>query len=169
MAVDPKFLRSLQDKGWIVESVEADHCVVKCPADGCSMRAKVKAGPSIPERCNTSVERERAARLYDDARKVLRRRRQDLLLSTTEVEESAGLASAHIAKSERPDFTRVPTFDTVAMWAAALGYEIVFKPTDLPPMTLRFITDSRNRTADRRRRVAQDPARSPKRPGKAPD
>jgi transcriptional regulator with XRE-family HTH domain len=80
---------------------------------------------------------------YEEARVALRQRRKDLGLSIDDVEDIAGMASSHLAKAEIPRASRFASLDTMALWAGALGYDIVLRPKPLTPKALRVLTEKR--------------------------
>lgn len=158
--MDTKVLREIQRLGWIIESVGKDACVVKCPEQGCGMRARIRKDTGAPPRLNERVETDIEAKSFDEVRQMLRARRLELALSIPEIEEAAGLTTDHLAKFERPDFSKIPNLDTVIYWAGALGFELVLRPAELPPMTLRMITETRPILPQRRRRQETDRLRA---------
>lgn len=150
---DPKFLKDVQDAGWLVKAVVEGSCVAKCPTSGCSMMALLAEGKHIPKRV---VERGPSADMlvtgYDVGRQILRERRRELLLTIKEVEIASGIAEDHAAKFERDEWSRQPNAETFIEWAAALGFEVVLRPVELPPITLRMIAESRDRVPARTKR-----------------
>jgi len=154
--MDPALLREIQRHGWLIESVTETDCVVKCPVEGCGMRTRLKKGKGIPPRLNATVQLTETAKSFDEIRAMLRQRRLDLALSITEVEEAAGMAVDHLAKFERPEFSKIPNLETLIIWAGALGFELSLRPADLPLLTLRTISETRPMVKDRKRRQAID-------------
>lgn len=159
MAVDD--LKRAQRAGWIIEGVSDDGMLCRCPSAGCGLRVKIKYGASI-QSCDPGLSRDPRAipvGSYEDVRKLLRERREDLLLTIPEVEEIAGITKDHIAKAEKENPTRTPGLDIIAEWAAALGYEIVLRPTQLSALSLRLIDETRRyrgrRVQERERRRRQ--------------
>ena len=154
--MDPALLREIQRHGWLIESVGETDCVVKCPVEGCGMRTRLKKGRKVPPRLNPAVHLSEVAESFDGIRAALRARRQELCLSITEVEEAAGMTEAHLAKFERPEYSKIPNLETLIIWAGALGYELTLRAADLPPKTLRTISETRALVPDRTRRQAID-------------
>ena len=150
--MDQKFLIKAQEAGWIVESVEEGSCIVKCPSAGCGMRARVKEKGDVPPRINNRVRLDFVAASFDAVRLFLRGRREDLRLNIAEVEEAAGLTVDHLAKFERDNAGKIPNVEMFLLWANALGFEVVLRPTDLPRRTLREIVNTRDRAVRRGRR-----------------
>jgi len=143
MAVDD--LKKAQRAGWIIEGADDDGMLCRCPSAGCGLRVKIKYGGPI-QSCDPGLNRDpRAVPIgsYDDVRRLLRERREDLLLTIPEVEEIAGVTKDHFAKAEKENPTRTPGVDIIAEWAAALGYEIVMRPAQLSPLSLRLIDETR--------------------------
>jgi transcriptional regulator with XRE-family HTH domain len=150
---DPKRIKDVQDAGWLVQAVGDSFCVARCPTAGCSMRALIADGKDIPQRV---VERGPSIDIpvggYDALRRVLRERRRELLLTIKETEIASGIAEDHMAKFERDEWNRQPNVDAMVEWAASLGFEVVLRPVELPPITLRMIAESRDRVAPRQKR-----------------
>ncbi len=150
---DPKFLKDVQSAGWSVQSVTEGGCVAQCPTSGCSMRAMISAGKQIPKRqVDQGPSQDIEIGGYDEARRILREKRRGLALTIGEMEIVSGIACDHAAKFERDDYSKPPHVQTFIEWAASLGYEVVLRPTDLPPITLRMISETRDRVAARQRR-----------------
>lgn len=154
-------LKEIQKAGWMVLGTLEDGVLCQCPSFGCGLKVKIKRGAK-PQQCDPGLSRHPADRpigSYEDARQLLRERREDLLLSIPEVEEIAGLTKDHLAKAEKDNPSRLPELDTIVVWAQALGYEIVFRPTQLSNMGLRLIAETsryrgrRLQERDRRRRA----------------
>ncbi|WP_010137575.1 helix-turn-helix domain-containing protein [Oceanicola sp. S124] len=154
--MDQKFLQKAQEAGWVIEAVHEDSCIVRCPVDGCGMRARVRAKGDVPPRINDRVPSNYPVGSFDDARQILRDRREDLALSIVEVEEAAGLTKDHLAKIERDRDGRVPNLDTFIYWANALGFDLVLRPADLPRKTQSMICDTRALTGRRGRRFENE-------------
>lgn len=146
-----EFLDQVQSAGWHISGAEENTVIGSCRAHGCTMRARLREGASIPQVCSPfSNPSDIPVRSFDDIRTVLRQRREDLALSIPEVEHASGMAYDHLAKCERPNPTRIPNIQIVAEWAASLGFELVLRPSSLPPISLRIICDSRTSTKTRR-------------------
>jgi transcriptional regulator with XRE-family HTH domain len=138
-------LKRAQRAGWIIEGVDEDGMLCRCPSHGCGLRVKMKFGGPI-QTCDPGLNRDpRSVPIgsYEDVRVLLRERREDLLLSIPELEEIAGLTKDHIAKAEKENPTRTPGFDLLSVWAQALGYEFVLRPAQLSPLSLRTIVETR--------------------------
>lgn len=160
MKVDPQFLRQVQEAGWIVREVTDLHVIGACPRQNCSMSAKLIPGRKIPETCErgpdvSDIELEN----YDHGRQVLRERRLQLSMSIAETEEAAGISEHHLAKADKPNPSRTVQLNIFMEWAAALGFKVILRPTDLPLKTLRTIADTRN-VAEARQRSRGRPAPS---------
>lgn len=143
MSVDD--LQKAQRAGWIIEGCDDDGMLCRCPSAGCGLRVKIKYGGPI-QSCDPGLNRDpRSIQIgsYEDVRKILRDRREDLLLTIMEVEDIAGLTHGHLMKAEKENPTRTPGLDIIAEWAAALGYEVVLRPTQLPKLSLRIIDETR--------------------------
>ena len=162
MSVDD--LKKAQAAGWMVEGALEDGILCRCPSHGCGLRVKIKYGAPI-QQCDPGLSRHPADRpigSYEEVRQLLRERREDLLLSIPEVEEIAGLTKDHLAKAEKDNPSRLPELDTILVWAQALGFEMVLRPTPLSNMGLRLIDETgryrsrRVRARDRRRRARQE-------------
>lgn len=138
------FLRHVQRSGWLVESADEESLIARCPAVGCGLRVKLKAGAAVPSRdCGRTPETDIAVEGFEEARKFLRQRRRALSLTILETEIVSGIATDHLAKFERDDGNRLPNAQTFFEWAQALGYQVVLRPVDLPPITLRMISETR--------------------------
>lgn len=150
---DPKFLKRVQESGWSIDVVGDGNCVGKCPTAGCSMRALITDGKHIPRRVvENGPSQDISLPDYNVARLTLQGRRQGLGLTIREVEEVSGLADDHVAKFEPENWQRQPTLDTFITWAATLGFDVVLRPADLPPITLRKVSETRAVQAKRQRR-----------------
>lgn len=152
---DAKFFRAIEARGWMIEAADKDSsCIARCKSPGCSMRLRIKPGGIIPQRqVDQRLGLDETLEGYDDARDVLRRRREQLGLSIAEVEAAAGIAQDHMLKFERDDPTRLPNIATYIIWANTLGYEVVLRPSTLPPITCRLIEETRDRYESRKRRA----------------
>ena len=145
-------LRRIQTAGWSIETADSASCTVKCPTPGCRMRARFKEGDSVPVREVPGHRWDRAVTSFDDAREALKARRQEIGLTIAEVEHISGIAGDHLAKFERTDWSRMPNTETFIEWAQALGLDVTLRLGELPPVTLRWISDTRPRIEARRRR-----------------
>ncbi|GGE30088.1 hypothetical protein GCM10011360_17700 [Primorskyibacter flagellatus] len=143
--MDPKFLKAVQDKGWHITSVTEDEVIVKCPAVGCGLFAAISERGHIPG-VDPGRQRDRIDRkveTYDDIREILRDRREGLSLTIREVEDLAGFAQDHLAKMEKDNPSKTPNVQHVIEWAQALGFEMVFRPTEMTPYAIRTICETR--------------------------
>lgn len=142
MKMTKEFMSDVQRSGWIIEAVGETACAGRCPRSGCGMVAKITDPAAIP-----TVRREGHGGVVigsnEDMRLALRAKRKHLKLTQEEVEMCAGLTAHHVAKAEKDDPSRIVTIDTVAVWAGALGYQLVLMPVPLPPTTLSAIERSR--------------------------
>jgi len=152
--MDANFLKELEEAGWHIERVSETGAVCKCPASGCSLRAQLKQGGRIPKvdpgKRRDMIDNPIAQ--YDDIRRLLRARREGLGLTIREVEELAGMATDHLAKMEKDEPTKIPNSQVLIEWALSLGYELVFRPTQLPAYTRRVVAESRRQQGARQRR-----------------
>lgn len=154
MAIDPKFLRDVQRKGWLVLAVDEGAAVGLCPRHGCAVRLRMKPGNQIPEPCvRDAIPGEIAVDSFDHGRRALRAKRESLALTIRDTESCAGLADDHLAKVEMDDAQRVPNVDTFVLWANTLGYEVVLVPCALPPAILRILSETRDRLQMRRDKI----------------
>lgn len=151
----PDFLKKVQAAGWAIEEVDEDRCTVRCPQPGCAMRGRFVEGGAVPRR-DAPRPFNLPVRQFDDARQALRDRRQTLGLTIAEVEELAGIAQDHLAKFEKVDFVKPPNIETFLEWAAALGFDVLLQPADLPPITLRYISETRAKQEARQSRFRLD-------------
>jgi transcriptional regulator with XRE-family HTH domain len=153
--VDTSFLRNVQNAGWIIQFVDDDKVLAKCPRAGCSLKAVLKDGDNVPETCAVGPSlTEITIGCYDDARKFLRQRRDDLVLSIKDVEEVAGMTVDMLAKVEKDNPSKIPNFIFVLEWAQSLGYDLVLRPGNLPNYALRTIAESRGQM---KRRLTTQP------------
>lgn len=148
----PETLREIQRNGWAIETADENTCTAKCPTPGCSMRARFKEGGTIPAREVPFHSWDRAITSFDQAREALKDRRQELGLTIAEVEHISGIAGDHLAKFEKTDFTRPPNIMIFIEWAQSLGFDVVLRHGELPPVTLRWIAETRPKIDARRRR-----------------
>ena len=160
MTIDQKFLRDVQAAGWQIRAVDQDKVVAGCPRSGCTLNVNLRNGVKIPETCHEGPDlAEVRVRTYDDARLFLRDRRETLCLTISEIEEVAGCAVDHLAKAEKDNPSKFPNAQLLIEWAAALGYDLVLRPSTLPGMALRYISDTRPEVGARTRRRAHHDAR----------
>lgn len=156
------WLKLVQRSGWTIESADDGTCTVKCPTRGCQMRARFKTGTAIPLRDQPCHTWDNPVESFSDVRDVLKARRQELGLIIPEVEEISGIAGDHLAKFEKLDTVRMPNAQTFIEWAQSLGFQVILRPTDLPPMTLRYIAETRSKAEARKRRFAIERGREEK-------
>lgn len=154
--MNPDTLKAIQKKGWAIETADVGSCTVKCPTPGCKMRARFRHGSSVPQRDVPGYSWDQAVGSFDEARESLKVRRQELGLTIAEVEHISGIAGDHLAKFERTNWMdknlRMPNVETFMEWATALGFDVVLRHGELPPVTLRWIADTRPKIDARRRR-----------------
>lgn len=152
--MDPKFIKTVQDKGWRVDAVTESSVICKCPAAGCSLRAEIQENGHVPAvdpgQRRDMIDQPIAS--YDDIRRMLRSRREELRLAMSEVEDIAGFSSDHLAKIEKESIERQPNAQMLIEWANALGFEIVLRPAPLTPFAVRVICDTRSKIESRTRR-----------------
>ena len=159
--MDMTFLRELQQRGWEIEAVSGDACIVRCPEVGCETRLKLRPGGPLPSRSASDWKPGVSIEEYADALALLILRRKQLRLRIDEVEDVAGLTQDHISKFEQK--TRVPNVETFLIWLETLGYEMILRSRDLPAPTLRAISQTRHLEASRARRFARPPRKLPRR------
>lgn len=152
-----EFLDTVQAAGWHILKAEESHVVGGCRAMGCKMRANLRQGCAIPQVvAPVSHPHDIPIRTYDDVRRVLRQRRNELALAISEVEGAAGMATDHLAKAEKDMSVRIPNIQIVMEWAESLGMEFILRPSSLPPITLRTIEQTREHTPRRRKAEVRD-------------
>lgn len=153
--MDAEHLKTVQRRGWILAASTADRAIARCPRPECGLLVQFREGEPVPH-CKPPGPGvlDRSVASYSDFQEALRARRQDLGLTIAEVEDLSGMAAAHLAKAEKPDPSRVPTFNILAEWASSLGFEIILRQCGLPPLTLRYIADTREKAEQRRNRRA---------------
>jgi len=169
--MDPEFLKKVQRAGWAIERVTQDGAIAKCRADGCGMKALLSATARVPKVDPTDHKNrfDRPLASYDELRRLLRDRREDLGLTIREVEEVSGATTDHIAKSEKEDPARKPNFDLVLEWATTLGFEIILRPAHMPAYSLRTIADTRDKVESRKRRFSNEAKRRSQSEGQGRD
>lgn len=153
-------LKRVQRAGWLIVASDEDKTIAKCPANGCGLCVSIPHGAKV-QSCDPGLVRAPSdipVGNFEDLRQVLRDRRRELLLTIPETESVSGLSVDHIAKAEKENPVRLPNVDTVIYWAGALGFELVLRPTGLPPAALRIISETRQ-FAKRRRGRHGRPAR----------
>jgi len=155
MKADKGFLQAVQQAGWCIDEVHAHGLVAKCPRHGCGLRVDLSPGKFIPETCSAVPGMyEVVVPEFKDARTFLRDRRDSLRLNIAELEECIGLTKDHLAKIEPDDPFRLPNVVTFIEWAQALGYEVVLRYAGLPPKTISYITQTRDKSSVRAQRQA---------------
>jgi hypothetical protein len=150
------WLREVQRRGWRIMEADQSSCIVGCDSATCGLRVKLREGGSIPGRLPVRDDSGAISLTYnDDATDAVRGRMRDLGLIISEVEDIAGLEADHLAKILAPNVhSRVFTVGTLAPVAAALGMKLVLVPADLPPITLRYLAQTRDQQARRRKAQA---------------
>lgn len=154
MGIERKFLDEVQRAGWIVKEASDEAVLGGCPRPGCGLKVALKPGVPIPKTCSGEdavalVE----VRTFDDARKFLRERREDLGLSIKEMEEICGIAADFAAKFEKDDPSKIPNAQTFIEWAQGLGYVVFLKPGKLSSLAMETIAITRHRRAARLRQT----------------
>ncbi|MFN4160045.1 MAG: hypothetical protein ACK4GO_16815 [Gemmobacter sp.] len=145
--VDHAFLRSITSAGLAVVRVDPHEVSAVDPETGLTFT--LTPGEPIPRR-NASSAAETTVASYDDARKFLLDRAADLSLNLGAIEDCAGLTHGHANKISASK--RKADFDTMALIAGALGYEVVLRHRGLPPITLSAIAAAAPTSARRRLR-----------------
>lgn len=154
--MDPKFLKRIQEAGWQIVHVEHDSAVMGCKREGCGLKSRIKSGAAIPMAASKlPALAEHAVNGFDDARVFLRQRRENLALSIKDVELVAGIAVDYAAKFEKDEPSKIPNVETFIDWAGALGYQVVLRPVELPPYTVRVIAETRTMVKSRIRMARQ--------------
>ena len=127
-----KLIEAVEGAGWVVDTIEDGSCIARCPSQGCATRIVVRDPGKPPQRRKSSDVVGVAPPNWQEARKFLRERRHKLKVTISDVEDIAGLADGHVLKAEKNQPMRVPQFDTMMNWAAALGVEVWLIPKQLP-------------------------------------
>jgi hypothetical protein len=140
---DPRFPQRVQSAGWVIRALTETGVIAACPRGGCSLKVDLREGAPIPTACAPVDTKEIVVGSYEEMRVALRQRRQTLGMTIPDVEEIAGMASSHLAKAEKNDPSRIVGIDISALWAGALGYDIVLRPKPLTPKALRVLTEKR--------------------------
>ena len=152
MSVDPKFLRDVQQAGWVVKAAGEDAVTAACPRAGCSLLVNLRPGMRIPETCRRGPDiAEITVDGYEHFIRVMMDQQYLLGLSTSDVEQVMGCADDHWAKVRQANPQRKFGFDDLMALAGSLGYAIVLRRTDLPPVTLRRIAETRSQVSRRRK------------------
>ncbi len=153
--MDTKFVKDVQAAGWSIQAVTPDSVIAKCPSAGCNLIAEMRLGGFIPS-VDPGYRRDpfdRQVATYDEIRKLLRGKRESLLLTIRETEEVAGLEPDLLAKVERDGTKKIPNVQTLMDWAGALGFELVLRPVPMTAYALRTIVETRDKTAARIKRM----------------
>lgn len=154
--MSPEFLKEVQRRGYVIESVTADGVTARCPAEGCGLRLAVKEGAFLPRRPGQDTRPEdRRVDSFRSLQAILTARREELTLTIGETEDMAGFAQHHLSKAEADRIQRIPNFDFLVDWANALGFEFVLRPRQMPPMSLRYLAETRHMHEARRARNRQ--------------
>lgn len=152
--ISPEFMRACQGEGWNVITADDQFVWLGCARAGCNFQFKVREGAAIPATCRPQpVLAEIPIEQFDDMRAALRLRREQLCLSIKDVEDAAGLATDHLAKFEKDDFSKIPNIQTAMDWAQALGYTLVLRQTGMPQVTLGLISRTRHLIEKRLRSI----------------
>lgn len=151
MKITPEFLREIQRSGWLIDFVVDGMAVGQCPRAGCGLRVNLRPGAKIPQACpGSETLADVPVDTYAQLLAFLSERRESLALNMAEAESCIGLADGHLNKIE--SLARQPYPATLFDWAAGLGYQIVLRPTGLPPKTLAVISQTRANAATKRNR-----------------
>ena len=144
-SVDREFLAKVQAAGLMVRRVEEKHLVAQCQVQGCGMLMKLSILDQVPDH-GRDFRRANSwdVPTYDDMRKILRRRREEISLTIAEVEDIVGFANDHLAKIENDRATRIPNAMTLFDWIHALGFQVALVPGEMPATTLQTIADTRD-------------------------
>jgi transcriptional regulator with XRE-family HTH domain len=156
--MDPKFLKDIQISGWQIVAVTEDGCLAKCGVPGCAVQLFMRQEKAVQVTGATKSGYDFSVSSFDGVREFLRDRREALSLSIKEVEEIAGTTPDLLAKAERDNWAeastvRQPNVQTFVEWAQALGFEVVLRPTGLPPKALSYIAFTRSRHRARQART----------------
>jgi len=150
MAIDQDFLRLIQRRGWQIVSADEEHVWAGCPREGCKLTVRLRPDGLVPDACGRGADlTEHVVTSFDVGRLFLRDRRVSLGLSIREVEEIGGIAEDFLAKFEKDNPSKTPNAQTFLEWAKALGYEVVLRPSFLPPLALRIIAETRAKLRSR--------------------
>ena len=156
----PEFLRQVQRNGYRIEAVTEEGCIARCPAEGCGLRLNIRENGFLPRRPGQDTRPEdRPIPAFRALQAVLKARREELTLTIGETEDMAGFAQHHLSKAEADKVQRIPNFDFLIDWCEALGFEFVLRPKQMPPLSLRYLAETRHmhearRQQNRKRRSA---------------
>ena len=166
--MDTKFVKDVQAAGWSIEAVTTDSVIAKCPSAGCNLYAELNQGGVVPT-VDPGARRDPIdcqVATYDTIRKMLRHRRESLLLTIRELEEVAGLEPDLLAKVERDGTKKIPNVQTLLDWVGALGFELVLRAVPMTALALRTIVETRDKTAARSKRMTLENRRRGERAGR---
>lgn len=150
MQITPEFLRMIQAQGWMIVRITGEAATVACPRADCNLRVALKPGADVPPACRKDPALPIITiTCNEDFRHAMLDRREALYLTQKEVAAGAGLDDDHVAKCEKDNPSRLPNLDTATSWAGAVGYTLALIPTTIPPLMLRTIAETRERS-DRR-------------------
>lgn len=145
MNVTPEFMRDVQRAGWLIIAADEKAVLAGCTRAGCNLRIRLRAGGKVPEACNPDPAiGEIIIDNWSQVSDRLLERREQLCLSIKDVEYAAGLADDYLAKFGKHNPAKIPNAQAFFEWARSLGYQVVLRPTDLPPLTLRVLAESRD-------------------------
>jgi len=154
------FLKQVQDQGWIIEAADQNMVVAPCPNKGCNVRAKLQLKNPVPAACRSGIQiDEQIIEHFEDARTFLKKRRETLRFTIRDVECISGMADDFLAKFEKKNPSKFPNVQTFIEWAKALGFQVVLTPTEMTPMALRIIAETRHLIPARDQMTAQHRAR----------
>lgn len=159
--MNPDDLKAVQRAGWAIVAADQEAVMVKCPSEGCGLSARLKPRGGVPQRDVPGHSLGKVVSCFEDVRDVMKNRRMDLGLTIAEVEHISGIASDHLAKFEKTEWYRQPSMDIVTAWTGALGVDMVLRPGELPPITMRWIADTRPKFEERRKRFEVERRRDP--------
>ena len=159
--MDPKFVKEVQQRGWHVEAVTDEDVIGRCPSIGCGLRAKLNQNARIPDvdpGCRRS-RIDKPVHNFEDVRKAMRQRREELALTIHEVEEIGGITVDYLAKFEKENPSKIPNASLLFEWVQTLGYELVLRPIEMTPYAIRTICETRDKLASRQKRFSNDKRR----------
>lgn len=149
--IDVPFLKAVQREGWTIKGSDGEVIIAGCPRSGCGLVVKMRPGAAIPRSCGPSPAlTEIGIASFNDMRRFLQDRGEELGLSIPEIEDLVGLAGDHLAKfySETPQkLINVVAFIDLC---DALGLRISLSRGPVPDITLRKIAEGQD---NKRRRI----------------
>lgn len=148
-----RLVRACEEAGWVIDSIQEGSCIVRCPKQGCVMRATVRSVTQVPKRARGADDVGFEIRDYNSLRRFLRERRRKLKLTNQEVERMAAMTDGHLLKIEGNHKTRVPQFDILKDWADALGVTLFAIPGPVPPQVLKIIGETEKKGAITKRQA----------------